>query len=140
MRVDQWPRLPACETIRADPRVRPHALPHKFPYIFRADFHELPARGLLFRMRQRLALLCFGLPPLFLADSNLLFSELPNLPLPWFLLARPPYSTAVWAGAGGPGARARETTIRAVIHNLFTRPSSKANSPGAPPLYGKMKK
>jgi hypothetical protein len=113
----------------------PSGLLQGISYIFRADFHrELPARGLLFRMRKRLVWLCLGLLHLFLTDPYLWFSELPNLPPPWFLLTRPPYSTMVWAGAGGPGARAKKTTIRAVTNNLFTRPSSLANSPGAPPL------
>jgi hypothetical protein len=51
-------------------------------YFFRATFHELPARGLLFRTPQPLALLCLWLPALLFHDPPFWFTELPNFPAP----------------------------------------------------------
>jgi hypothetical protein len=110
-----------------------------FYIFFRVDFrHELPARGLLFRTRQCLALLCLGVLCLVLTDRNLWFSEAPSLPPPWFWLTRPPYST-IWAAAGAPGARARPTTITTITSSLFTKTVLKNKfRRGSPPLQ-KMK-
>jgi hypothetical protein len=51
-------------------------------YFFRACFHELPARGLLFRTPQPLAFFRLCQLPFCFADPYVWFTELPNLAAP----------------------------------------------------------
>jgi hypothetical protein len=74
-------KSPLCESQKC----RGRAPPQLSSYIFRAVFrHERPARGFLFRTRQRLALAFLWVLGLVRTDLNLWFSEAPNLWLPWF--------------------------------------------------------
>ena len=81
--------------------------------------------------------------PFLLRRPELMAQRFTQFAPPLVLAHQAAASTALWAAAGGPGTRARATTIRAVIHNLFTIPSSlpnTANSPGAPRPSAKKRK